>query len=83
MPPNMLCWQKPIRLGKDDKSIAGFTRWTSYAVRKPATKSWMSADARVEFMRAVDEDAVGELKRAARPVTSPEAFDVRADAREE
>lgn len=39
--------------------------------------------ARVEFMRAVDENAVGELKRAARPVTSPEAFDVRADARDE
>ena len=31
----------------------------------------------------LDEDAVGELKRAARPVTSPEAFDVRADARDE
>ncbi|WP_459556053.1 sialidase family protein [Lacunimicrobium album] len=56
MPPNMLCWQKPIRLGKDDKYIAGFTRWTSYAVRKPATKSWMSADARVEFMRFENVD---------------------------
>ena len=37
MPPNMLCWQKPLRLGKDGKYFAGFTRWTSFAVRKPAT----------------------------------------------
>jgi hypothetical protein len=34
MPPNMLCWQKPLRLGKDGKYFAGFTRWTSKAVRK-------------------------------------------------
>ena len=30
MPPNMLCWQKPLRLGKDGKYFAGFTRWTSF-----------------------------------------------------
>ena len=41
----------PVRLGKDSRYLAGFTRWTSFAVRKPATDSWMSADARVEFMR--------------------------------
>lgn len=56
MPPNMLCWQKPLRLGKDGKHFAGFTRWTSFAVRKPATKSWTSADARVEFMRFENVD---------------------------
>lgn len=56
MPPNMLCWQKPLRLGKDGKHFAGFTRWTSFAVRKPATKSWTSADARVEFMRFENAD---------------------------
>ena len=51
MPPNMLCWQKPLRLGKDGKYLAGFTRWTSFAVRKPAMESWTSADSHVEFMR--------------------------------
>lgn len=56
MPPNMLCWQKPLRLGKDGKYFAGFTRWTSFAVRKNPTKSWMSADARVEFMRFENVD---------------------------
>ena len=56
MPPNMLCWQKPLRLGKDGKYFAGFTRWTSFAVRKPATKAWTSADSRVEFMRFENVD---------------------------
>ena len=56
MPPNMLCWQKPLRLGKDGKYFAGFTRWTSFAVRKPATKSWISADSRVEFMQFENVD---------------------------
>lgn len=51
MPPNILCWQKPLRLGKDGKYLAGITRWTSFAVTPNPTKSWMSADARVEFMR--------------------------------
>jgi len=65
MPPNMICWQKPLRLGKDGKYLAGFTRWTSFAVRKPATKSWISADSRVEFMQFenVDENPEpGQLK---------------------
>jgi hypothetical protein len=56
MPPNMLCWQKPLRLGQDGKYFAGFTRWTSFDVRKNPTKSWMSADARVEFMRFENVD---------------------------
>jgi hypothetical protein len=64
-PPNMLCWQKPLRLGKDGRYFAGFTRWTSFAVRKNPTKAWISADARVEFMRFenVDENpGVQDLK---------------------
>ena len=56
MPPNMLCWQKPLRLGKDGRYLAGFTRWTSFAVRKLATDFWGSADARVEFMRFENVD---------------------------
>jgi len=62
MPPNMLCWQKPVRLGKDNRYLAGFTRWTSFTVRKPATESWISADARVEFMRFENVDADPEPK---------------------
>lgn len=64
MPPNMLCWQKPLRLGKDGRYLAGFTRWTSFAVRPNPTKSWISADSRVEFMRfenVDDNPAVQEL----------------------
>ncbi|MCX7048355.1 MAG: sialidase family protein [Candidatus Sumerlaeota bacterium] len=61
-PPNMLCWQKPLRLGKDGKYFAGFTRWTSFAVRKNPTKSWTSADARVEFMRFENVDDSPEAK---------------------
>ena len=55
-PPSMLCWQKPLRLGKDGRYFAGFTRWTSFAVRKNPTKSWISADSRVEFMRFENVD---------------------------
>ncbi len=65
IPPNMLCWQKPLRLGKDGKYFAGFTRWTSFAVRKNPTKAWISADSRVEFMRfenVDDNPAAGDLK---------------------
>jgi hypothetical protein len=51
MPPNILCWQKPLRLARDGKYFAGVTRWTSFSVVPPATDSWMSADAHVEFMR--------------------------------
>ena len=65
MPPNMLCWQKPQRLGKDGRYLAGFTRWTSFAVRKNPTPSWISADSRVEFMRfenVDDNPKVADLK---------------------
>ena len=57
MPPNMLCWQKPLRLGRDGKYFAGFTRWTSFAVRQPVPlKNLASADSRVEFMRFENVD---------------------------
>ncbi|MEI7731657.1 MAG: sialidase family protein [Verrucomicrobiota bacterium] len=62
MPPNMLCWQKPLRLGKDGKYFAGFTRWTSFAVRKNPGKSWITADSRVEFMRFENVDANPAVK---------------------
>jgi len=62
VPPNMLCWQKPLRLGKDGRYFAGFTRWTSFAVRKNPTRSWISADARVEFMRFENVDNSPEVK---------------------
>ena len=56
MPPNMLCWQKPLRLGKGGTYLAGFTRWTSHAVRKNPIQDWRAADARVEFMRFENVD---------------------------
>ena len=56
MPPNMLCWQKPLRLGEGGKYLAGFTRWTSYAVIPNPLKDWRAADARVEFMRFENVD---------------------------
>jgi hypothetical protein len=62
MPPNVLCWQKPLRLGKDARYLAGITRWTSFAVTPNPTKSWMSADARVEFMRFENIDENPEPK---------------------
>ncbi|HOW73660.1 MAG TPA: sialidase family protein [Candidatus Paceibacterota bacterium] len=66
-PPNMICWQKPLRLGKDARYLAGFTRWTSFAVRKNVTPSWISADSRVEFMRFenVDENPAPQDLRIA------------------
>ncbi|MBT8044391.1 MAG: glycoside hydrolase [Verrucomicrobiae bacterium] len=56
MPPNILCWQKPTRLGKEGRYLAGFTRWTSFAVRPPSPKSLGTADSRVEFMRFENVD---------------------------
>ena len=50
-PGNWICWQKPQRLTKDGKYIAGVTRWTSLAVKKNPTPSWISHDSVVEFMR--------------------------------
>lgn len=57
MPPNILCWQKPVRLGRDGSYFAGVTRWTSFAVRKSPLNDWRSADARVEFLHFVNVDA--------------------------
>ena len=62
MPPNILCWQKPLRLGKDGKYFAGITRWTSFAVTPNPTKSWMSADSHVEFMQFENIDENPEVK---------------------
>ncbi|MCX6992250.1 MAG: sialidase family protein [Kiritimatiellaeota bacterium] len=62
MPPNILCWQKPLRLGKDGKYFAGITRWTSFAVRRSPIKDWRSDDARVEFMRFENVDSDPEPK---------------------
>jgi hypothetical protein len=56
-PPSWIVWQKPLRLTKDDKYVAGFTRWTSLAVKKNPTRSWISMDSRVEFMRFDNIDA--------------------------
>ncbi|MBM3861004.1 MAG: exo-alpha-sialidase [Verrucomicrobia bacterium] len=50
-PSNWICWQKPLRLTKDGRYYAGITRWTSKAVKKNPTKSWISHDSVVEFMR--------------------------------
>ncbi|MEI8205825.1 MAG: sialidase family protein [Kiritimatiellales bacterium] len=62
MPPNVLCWQKPQRLGKDGKYLAGITRWTSFAVTPNPTKSFMSAEAHVEFMRFENIDDNPEVQ---------------------
>jgi hypothetical protein len=64
-PANWICWQKPTRLARDGKYLAGFTRWTSKAVFKNPGKSWTSHDSVVEFMRFenVDENpAPAELR---------------------
>jgi hypothetical protein len=50
-PANCITWQKPLRLTTDDKYYAGLTRWTSRAVKKNPTPSWISRDSVVEFMR--------------------------------
>lgn len=50
-PANWICWQKPLRLCKDGRYFVGFTRWTSKAMKKNPTLSWMSHDSLVEFMR--------------------------------
>jgi len=56
-PANWICWQKPLRLTRNGCYLAGFTRWTSKAVAKNPTGSWISHDARVEFMRFDNLDA--------------------------
>jgi len=55
-PANWICWQKPLRLTKDNKYLAGFSRWTSKAVKANPTKSWMTHESVVEFMRFDNTD---------------------------
>lgn len=55
-PANCITWQKPLRLTKDGKYFVGLTRWTSKAVKKNPTNSWVSHDSVVEFMRFDDLD---------------------------
>jgi hypothetical protein len=50
-PANCITWQKPLRLTKDGKYFVGLTRWTSKAVKKNPTPSWISHDSVTEFMR--------------------------------
>ena len=50
-PANCITWQKPLRLTSDGKYFVGLTRWTSKAVKKNPTPSWISHDSVVEFMR--------------------------------
>jgi hypothetical protein len=64
-PPNIICWQKPQRIGRDNAYFAGITRWTSKGVFKNPGKSWTSHDSAAEFMRFenVDDDPhVEELR---------------------
>lgn len=66
-PANWIAWQRPLRLTRDGKYLAGFTRWTSTAVKTNPTKSWISHDSRVEFMRFEnldDNPQVRDLKIA-------------------
>jgi len=60
-PPNWICWQKPQRLTRDGRYLAGVTRWTSKAVKKNPTQSWISHDSVVEFMRFDNIDANPEV----------------------
>jgi hypothetical protein len=50
-PANCITWQKPQRLTSDGKYFVGLTRWTSKAVKKNPTPSWISHDSVSEFMR--------------------------------
>lgn len=64
-PANFIVWQKPLRLAKDGRYLAGLTRWTSNGVRKNPGKTWHTVDAHVEFIRFDNLDAdpaVAELK---------------------
>lgn len=62
IPPNVLCWQKPLRLGKDNTYLAGITRWSSTKAKPPFGKSWTGWDSRVEFMRFENIDDSPEPK---------------------
>jgi hypothetical protein len=56
-PANFIVWQKPLRLTKDGRYLAGLTRWTSRAVTKNPGPTWHTHDARVEFIRFDNVDA--------------------------
>ena len=56
-PGNWIVWQKPLRLTRDGRYLVGFTRWTSKAVKPNPTKSWISHEACVEFIRFENVDA--------------------------
>jgi len=62
-PSNWICWQKPLRLTNDGRYYAGITRWTSKAVKANPTKSWISHDSVVEFMRFDNIDDNPEVAR--------------------
>ena len=57
-PANCITWQKPTRLTRDGRYLVGLTRWTSDAVKKNPTNSWITRDSVVEFLRFenLDED---------------------------
>lgn len=50
-PANCITWQKPQRLAQDGRFLVGLTRWTSKAVKDNPTKSWITHDSVVEFLR--------------------------------
>ncbi len=55
-PANCITWQKPQRLTKEGKYVVGLTRWTSKAVKTNPTKSWVTHDSVVEFIRFENVD---------------------------
>jgi alpha-L-fucosidase len=61
-PGNWICWQKPLRLTRDGRYLAGVTRWTSLAVKKNPTSSWISHDSVVEFIRFENIDRNPEVR---------------------
>jgi|GEM_PF-360503 len=62
-PPNCIIWQKPTRLTKDGRYLVGLSRWTSKAVKKNPTNSWISHDSVVEFMRFENLDDNPEVAK--------------------
>lgn len=54
-PPNIIVWQKPLRLTKDGRYLVGMTRTTSFALKKPMGH-WTATDTAVEFLRFDDLD---------------------------
>lgn len=55
-PWNCIIWQKPLRLTSDGRYLVGLTRWTSKAVTKNPTRSWVTHDSVVEFLRFENVD---------------------------